>query len=280
MDFKPVSIHFHSRSHRYYSKNKEGKKRFYNEAETKDLLKTGGSVFNLKHHYQRFKNFFSLAKNVAFGHGGRKIKDKHAMSKNRKIGAQLADAAYSKSKVPKGFSVYRRHKNNYYTIYKQNTKRGKPERYTIAYRGTKVTSGNDLYQDLKIAVGKNAPRINELSSEIKQFLTNHDKAIVSMTAHSLGSHIALNHFSRYKKKHKNLKSAYLYALPGTPLRVGKHREEMQKQLSDKNVAVTIKNADPISMGLSNYNPKNLVTLKNDSGKLVSVGNHGTSNFTA
>ena len=279
MDFKPVSVHFHSRSHRFYSKNRQGKKRFYSDDEARDLMKTGGSVFNLQHHWQRFKNFFSLAKNVAFGHGsGRKIKDKHAMSKNRQIGAQLADAAYNK-KVPQGFSVYRRHKKGYYTIYKKDTPLGKPERYTISYRGTKLSSGSDLYQDLKIAMGKNAPRAKELTPEIQQFLKNHDKAIVSMTGHSLGSHLALEHFSKFKNKHKNVKNAYLYALPGTPFRVGRHRSDMQKQLRDGRVEVSIKNGDPVSMGLGNYSPKNMVTLKNDSGKLVSIGNHGTDNFS-
>ena len=277
MNFKPVSIHFNARSNRYYSKNKGGKRYTYRDEEFKDLLK-GGSVFNLKHHYQRFKNFFALTKNVVKGHGGRKVKDKTNLSKNRQIGAQLAAAAYKKS-APKGFSVYRRHSKGHYTIYKQSTPRGKQERYTIGYRGTKLSSTSDLYQDLKIAVGKNAPRIKELEPEIKQFLKNHPKAIVSMAGHSLASHVALHHFSKFKQSHKNLKNAYLYALPGTPFRVGKHKSDTQKHLSDKRVAVTIKDNDPVSLGL-NYKPANLVSLKNDSGQLVAFQNHGTKNFAA
>ena len=274
MNFKPHTIHLNGRSGRYYSKNKAGKRYTYSDEEMKDLLK-GGSIFNLKHHYQRFKNFFSLTKKVIHGHGGRKVRDKTQLSKNRKVGAQLAAAAYKKS-APKGFSVYRRHSEGYYTIYKQNTPVGKQARYTISYRGTKV-SGSDLYQDLKIAVGKNAPRIKQLEPEIKQFLTNHKKAVVSMAGHSLGSHLALHHFSSMKGTHKNLKNAYLYALPGSPLRVGKHKSDTAKHLSDKRVMVTVRDGDPVSLGMQK--PANLVSLKNDSGKLVSLQNHGTKNFS-
>ena len=56
--FLPVSIHVHGRDSRIYDMNKAGRKRYYKPEETKDLLKTGGSVFGLKDHYQRFKNFF------------------------------------------------------------------------------------------------------------------------------------------------------------------------------------------------------------------------------
>ena len=276
MDFKPHTIHFNGRSSRYYTKNRQGKRYTYSDAEVKDLVK-GGSILNLKHHYQRFKNFFQLSKNVIHGHQVRKVKDKHALSKNRQVGAQLAKAAYTKS-APKGFSVYRQHAKGHYTIYKQNTPRGKKARYTIGYRGTKVSSGSDLYQDLKIAVGKNAPRIKELEPEIKQFLSNHPRAIVSMAGHSLGSHMALHHFSTMKGKHKNLKNAYLYALPGTPFRVGKHKSNVQKHLSDKRVMVTVKDNDPVSLGL-NYKAANMVALKNDSGHLVSVANHAATNFS-
>ena len=60
--FLPVSIHVHGKDSRIYAKNKAGRKRYYKPEETKDLLKTGGSVFGLKDHFQRFKNFFSLLK--------------------------------------------------------------------------------------------------------------------------------------------------------------------------------------------------------------------------
>ena len=119
--FLPVSIHVHGRHSRIYAKNKAGRKRYYKPEETKDLLKTGGSVFGLKDHYQRFKNFFSLLKNTVVGHGGRRVKDKTKLSKNRKIGAQLAEAAYSK-KAPQNFRVYRRERNGHYTIFRQDTK--------------------------------------------------------------------------------------------------------------------------------------------------------------
>lgn len=275
--FLPVSIHVHGRDSRIYAKNKAGRKRYYKPEETKDLLKTGGSVFGLKDHYQRFKNFFSLLKNTVVGHGGRRVKDKTKLSKNRKIGAQLAEAAYSK-KAPQNFRVYRRERNGHYTIFRQDTKPRQQERYTIAYRGTRPTSGSDLYQDLNLALGKTVPRAKQLSPEIDQFLSNHKNAIVSMAGHSLGSNIALDHFTKFKSKHRNLKNAYLYALPGTPMSVGQQHAATKKALSDKRVEVTVKNGDPVSIGLADFKPKNLVTLTNDSGLPISIRNHGTKNF--
>ena len=275
--FLPVSIHVHSGSSRLYVKNKAGKKRYYKDDEVKDLMKTGGSIVGLRDHYQRFKNFFSLVKNTVVGHSGRKVASKEALAKNRRVGASLANAAYGRS-APQGFSVYRRHKKGHFTIYKQDTKRTEPERFTIGYRGTRVTSGSDLYQDYKLALGKNVPRANELAPEINQFLKNHPNSIVQMAGHSLGSNLALNHFSRFKNKHKNLKGAYLYALPGTPMDVGKKHASMRRQLSDKRVAVTVKNGDPVSIGPAGYRPKNMVTIKNDKLSPISVRNHGTSNF--
>ena len=154
------------------------------------------------------------------GHGGRRVRSKEALAKNRRVGASLAAAAYTK-KAPKGFSVYRRQKDGHFTIYKQDTRPGTQDRFTIGYRGTRPSSGSDLYQDYKLTMGAIVPRSKQLAPEIDQFLKNHPNSIVSMAGHSLGSHLALDHFSRFKGRYKNLKNSYLYALPGTPLTVGK-----------------------------------------------------------
>ena len=275
MDFKPHTLHFDAKKNRLYSKNKQGRKYVYSHAEARDLV-TGGSIFNLKHHYQRFKGVLRTLKATFLGHSGKKTKTVEKFDTNRKVAAHLADAAYS-GKAPKGFEVFKRGPKGRYTIFKQKTKSG-PDRFTISFRGTQMNK-SDLWNDVKIAMGKLPYRTKELLPEVEKFVQAHPQSVINLAGHSLGAAIAVETRERLKKKgYSQLKNAYAFSLPGSPNVVGKSKEKLQKALSDGKNIVTYKSGDPVSAGLEGYKIKNKEVLAGTSRHIVKLQHHKMKNF--
>ena len=269
--FQPVTVHFNTKTNKLYCKNKAGRKHVYTNAQAKDLV-TGGSLFNIQHHWQRFRGVAKTLKAMVLGNHGKKTKSAQDMDTNRKVGARLAQAAYS-GKAPEGFEIHSKRKDGRMTIFKEKGK----NRYTVGFRGT-VPKKSDLWNDLKITAGKVPHRTKELLPEVEDFLKKNPKAIVNFSGHSLGAAVAVEARERLKHKYSNLKNAYAYALPASPFAVGEARKKYQNAVSDRKNIVTHVSGDPVSAGLEDFRVGNRVIISGKSKHLLKLSHHSISNM--
>ena len=126
----------------------------------------------------------------------------------------------------------------------------------FAVRGTKLSAGRDLGQDLLIAA--TGSPLDVVSRDLQRVLASvpADK-VVDAAAHSLGTALLTVAFDRNPDMFDRIRQSYVYNPAMSPLAVGKNVTE--KFEKDARVRYFISLSDPVSVGdLGNAAPANVV----------------------